>query len=578
MRDSDTVAVLEQLQQQQLLTANQMTTIAEEARTGEVSLLDLIAQRHLVDQEKLAEVYAQVVGLPYVNLVDQEILGSVLEVITHDIADSYKVVPWAKDGNVVSVGMMDPHDYKAIEALDFIARNKKLQLKYFVISEASLKSVMRHYDNLGEEVAEALLSSVEGDVFEDTLDTAREESVQSAPVSKMISVILRYAVEGSASDVHIEPMADGTRVRYRVDGVLHTSLQVPKNIHNSLVARIKVLANLKLDETRLPQDGRFRMKIDGHQVDFRVSTMPLVGQEKVVLRILDQESGLLSLDALGFVGRNLRVVEAHLKSPHGMLLLSGPTGSGKSTSLYSMLQLLNQEERNIITLEDPVEYNLQGVGQTQVHPDIGLTFARGLRSILRQDPDAIMVGEIRDNETAELAIHAALTGHMLLSTLHTNNAIGAIPRLMDMDIEPFLISSAMNLIVAQRLVRKICEYCVEEVVLPVSTESDVMQEIALIPQGAIPKNISIERPLKVFRGKGCQRCDESGYRGRMAILEVIEMTQRMRDIVAAEQMNQHRVVEEELRAQSMMSMRQDGILKALRGITTIEEVWATTKE
>lgn len=578
MRDSDTVAVLERLQQQGALSASQMTTLAEESRTSGVPLLVLINQKRVVDEETMAKVHAEVVGLPYVQLVDQEIPGSVLDIINRDIANSYSVVPWAREGNTVSIGMVDPHDYKAIEALDFIARNAKVVMKYYVISTASFRWVIRQYDNLREEVAEALETPIEGDAIEEQLALERDESVQSAPVSKMVSVILRYAVEGKASDVHIEPMDDGTRVRYRVDGVLHTSLQVPKNIHSALVARIKVLANLKLDETRLPQDGRFRMKLDGHEVDFRVSTMPLVGQEKVVLRILDQASGLLSLEDLGFTDRNLGTAERHLKSPHGMVLLTGPTGSGKSTSLYSMLQILNQEQRNIITLEDPVEYNLSGIAQSQVHPDIGLTFARGLRSVLRQDPDVIMVGEIRDNETAELAIHAALTGHMLLSTLHTNDALGAIPRLIDMDIEPFLISSALNLIVAQRLVRKICEHCREQVVLPVSMESDVMLEIRSIPPEALPSDVSLQRPLTVFRGKGCARCEDTGYKGRMAIIEIVEMTPRMREIVAADQMHNRHVVEEELRAQSMVQMRQDGIIKALRGVTTIEEVWAATKE
>lgn len=575
MNDSFQVSVLEQLQQKGALQAAQLMTVAEQARQQQVDAVSLIQQQRLVDPEVLAEAVASALNMPYVVLVDQDIPPEVLQVITRDVAQNYRVVPWSKKGNEVSIALVDPRNYKAVEALDFIARRDQLRFQYSVTSEASWRSVLRQYDNLTHEVSEFLHAGDSATV--DDVEKATEQDIHAAPVSKTISVILRYAVEGSASDVHIEPAEDGTRVRYRVDGKLHTSLQLPTQIHAALVARIKVLANLKLDETRLPQDGRFRMNVEGRTVDFRVSTMPLLDTEKVVLRILDQAGSIRSLEELGFMDHTLTLMQKHITQPHGMLLLSGPTGSGKSTTLYAMLQMLNDEERNIITLEDPVEYSIPGVSQSQVKPEIGLTFANGLRSILRQDPDVVMVGEIRDNETAELAIHAALTGHMLLSTLHTNDAVGAIPRLIDMGIEPFLISSSLNLVVAQRLVRKICEHCVAPTTLPVELEMMVVDELAALPEGVLPKDISLELPLNVYTAPGCPRCEDTGYKGRVAIAESLEMTKSLQEIITGSGLNDPDAMAAELRRQGIISLKQDGFIKALRGRTTVEEVLSTTQ-
>jgi type IV pilus assembly protein PilB len=362
-----------------------------------------------------------------------------------------------------------------------------------------------------------------------------------------------------------------------MDGVLHTSLVLPLKVHKSLIARIKVLSNMKLDETRLPQDGRFKMRFDGRDIEFRVSTLPLLDNEKVVMRILDTSASVVTLQNLGFTDHSLDRINKHLLDPHGLILVTGPTGSGKSTSLYSMLVMLNQEGVNIITLEDPVEYNLPGIAQSQMRPEIGLTFANGLRSVLRQDPDVIMVGEIRDNETAELAIHAALTGHKVLSTLHTNDAFGAIPRLVDMAVEPFLVASALSLIVAQRLVRKICEHCKQPITVDKNRATEMMAEIKTMPISYLPRDVTLLPPFKLYQGKGCSFCEDSGYHGRIAICEVLENTPSLRKLISDGGVNDADQISAEQKAQGMFTIRQDGLIKALRGLTTLEEVWNATK-
>jgi type IV pilus assembly protein PilB len=391
----------------------------------------------------------------------------------------------------------------------------------------------------------------------------------------MVSVILKHAVEARASDIHIEPVFNETRIRYRIDGDLHTSLVLPRYIHSAIVSRIKVLSNLKIDETRIPQDGRIRLELEGRQIDFRISTFPLYSNEKVVMRILDTEEGVPTLEGLGFEGKNLNFMKDNIDKPHGMFLVTGPTGSGKSTTLYAVLNVLNTENVNIVTLEDPIEYYLKGVNQSQVKPDIGYTFAAGLRSILRQDPDIVMVGEIRDSETAELAIHAALTGHIVLSTLHTNDAFGAVPRLIDMKVEPFLISSTLNIVVAQRLVRKICSNCREKTEIPVALQDEIIAALTPV-QNALPPEVKLQKPLTLWHGKGCPRCNDTGYAGRSAIAESLNINEEMKAIIA-DGANHEKVRGAFLR-QGMLDLKQDGILKALRGVTTIEEVLAATKE
>lgn len=536
--------------------------------------------RHFVTAEQLAKAKAEVLNIQYIDLTEQQIAADVLRLIPGDVAENYQLVPFQLNEGVVSVASATPEDYRAVEVLDFIGRQQKLRFQYFSATAQSVKHILRQYENLNSEVQAALanadVTDVElGQVTEDM--TSETDVVKTAPVSKMISVILKHAIEGASSDVHIEPVGKESRVRYRVDGILHTSLVLPLKVHKSLVARIKVLANMKLDETRLPQDGRFKMKYENRDIEFRVSTLPLLDNEKVVMRILDTSKSVISLEDLGFTDRNLNRLLKQMKQPHGLMLVTGPTGSGKSTTLYSMLSILNEEGVNIITLEDPVEYNLPGIAQSQMRPEIGLTFANGLRSVLRQDPDIIMVGEIRDNETAELAIHAALTGHKVLSTLHTNDAFGAIPRLIDMQVEAFLISSAVNVIVAQRLVRRICQSCKQLVPIEASQAEEIAAEIKHMPVNFLPHDVSLLPPYKIYRGQGCPHCEDTGYHGRIAICQVLENTANLQQLIGDGSINDAKKVAVEFVRQGVFSVRQDGLIKVFRGLTTLEEVWNATK-
>lgn len=573
-------SVLQYLQTQNIVTAQQVATILQPGVTT-AHALEKLEDSHVLTGEQIAQAKAAVLNIQYVNLEGQTIPNDILRLIPSEIAENYHLVPFKLESGVVSVACVNPEDYRAIEVLDFIGRQQKLRFQYFSATPASVRQVLRQYGSLDSTVQQAIADTTTEDIElsseAETAAPTKGEVMHTAPVTKMVQVILKHAIEGQSSDVHIEPVAQESRVRYRVDGVLHTSLVLPLKVHKSLVARIKVLANLKLDETRLPQDGRFKMHFEGRDIEFRVSTLPLLDNEKVVMRILDTSGSVVTLEQLGFRDRNLERIHKHLVEPHGLILVTGPTGSGKSTSLYSMLTVLNKEGVNIITLEDPVEYNLAGIAQSQMRPEIGLTFANGLRSVLRQDPDVIMVGEVRDNETAELAIHAALTGHKVLSTLHTNDAFGAIPRLVDMKVEPFLVASALSVIVAQRLVRKICEHCKQVVQIDKNREQEIIAEIKLMPVNYLPHDVPLLPPFKLYQGKGCSFCEDSGYKGRIAIGEVLENTQSLKKLIGDGGVKDMEQIRAEQQRQGMFTLRQDGLIKALRGFTTLEEVWNATK-
>lgn len=510
--------------------------------------------------------------------IPPEIVG----LVPYEAAKKYRFVPFEKDGQTLRVGIVDMDDIEVQNALQFLAEKNQLSIEMIKVSEKDFKSALGAYTSPTYAISKALESisqEATSDAVEDKKAEKKEEEIdkviREAPVAKIVEVILRNAIEGSASDIHIEPLEDLVRVRYRQDGVLHNSLMLPKKIGPAIVSRVKILSNLKIDERRKPQDGRFRIIEKGKQIDFRVSSLPVSMGEKVVMRVLDKEHGLISLENLGVQGRNFDIIKKSIFEPFGMILVTGPTGSGKSTTLYSILQILNKEGVNIITLEDPVEYAIEGINQSQVRPEIGYTFATGLRSILRQDPDVIMVGEIRDNETAELAVHAALTGHVVLSTLHTNDSLGAIPRLIDMGVEPFLVASSLRVVVAQRLVRKICKYCKEEMKMSESAKAGIEKALSAIPD-AHKKGLDLPNEIKMFKGKGCPQCGGLGMKGRIGVFEVLFVDERVANLLG------DKIDEDELKkaaaAQGMISMKQDGIAKVVKGLTTLAEVERVTEE
>jgi len=520
--------------------------------------------------------------IPFIDLVGREISVEILKEIPEDAANFYKFIPLNRDKNILEVGMVNPDDLKAKEALRFITRQSGLETKIFIITPTGFKNVLKQYRTLRGEVKKALEEleeelETEGKIrpFQGRAEEIARQIVAEAPITKIVAVILRHAIEGRASDVHIEPIEDNVKVRFRVDGILYTSLILPKDIQLAIVSRIKILSNLKIDETRVPQDGRFHTVVGGKKIDFRVSTFPTMGGEKVVLRILDPSAGLKDFAQLGLQGHNLETLKTNIKQPFGMILVTGPTGSGKTTTLYAILNELNQEGVNIVSLEDPVEYYIQGINQSQIRPEINYTFASGLRHILRQDPDIIMVGEIRDEETANLAIHAALTGHIVLSTLHTNDAIGAIPRLVDMGIGPFLLPSSLNLIIAQRLTRRLCPDCKKEIAVSPQVTRVIKEEIAkLSPE--LQKNLSAEEPFKTYRPVGCKLCGGKGTKGRVALFEILEMTPQLEEIINKDLSESK--IKEEAKRQGMITMKQDGVIKVLQGLISFEEMLRVVEE
>jgi len=508
-----------------------------------------------------------------------------------EYCDRYQVLPFGVNGNNLNMAMVDPSN---IQVIDFVEKKTGLKVVPFITSTTSIKSGISQFKSFSNEAKDVMkgMDDLPGisDLGEDTnspVPKEGEEEVsisQDAPVTRAVNTILEYAIKGKASDIHIEPREKSVKVRYRIDGILSEVMTLPKHIHAAIVSRIKILSNLKIDEHRLPQDGRFSIKIGETDVDLRISISPIVYGEKVVIRILDKSGGVITLDKLGIKGRAYRLIEEAAGKPHGMILSTGPTGSGKSTTLYAVLSKINSAEINIITLEDPVEYNIEGINQIQTNAAIGLTFAAGLRSVLRQDPDVIMVGEIRDTETADLAVQSALTGHVVLSTLHTNSAAGVLPRLKDMKVEPFLIASTVNTVVGQRLVRKICDKCRESYVASEAETVAIKESLKeVLPESSDPKAKEIiadfgmpnlpfrdTEKYNLYKGKGCEECHNSGYSGRMGIYEIFSVSQAMERLLLADATTSE--IQDAAVKEGMVTMKQDGYLKALSGITTIKEV------
>ncbi len=527
-------------------------------------------------------------GVPFIDLSGKAITAEALREISEEAATFYQFVPIERRGNFLEVGMLNPDDLKSQEALRFIAQNRKFEPKIFLITASDFKNVLKQYRDLKEEVGTALMELEKELMTHDTAIEEKEETGASgilekvmaeAPITKIAAVILRHAAEGRASDIHIEPAEKNLKVRFRVDGMLYTSLILPKAIQPAVVSRIKILASLKIDENRIPQDGRFHSVIDNKKIDFRVSTFPTYFGEKVVLRLLDTSGAVLTLEQLGLQGHSKRMVEEATEKPFGMILLTGPTGSGKTTTLYSILKILNKESVNIVSLEDPVEYFIEGVNQSQVKPEIGYTFASGLRSVVRQDPDIVMVGEIRDSETADLAIHAALTGHLLLSTLHTNNASGVITRLIDLGAQNFLIPSALSLAMSQRLLPRLCPECKKAIDPSPEIKGIIQRELSEFSEESKKDlaELGIDtRNIKIWQAPGCKFCGRKGLKGRIAISEVLVMTPELEQIII--QGPTESKIKEEARRQGMLTLKQDGIVKVLQGTISLEELLGSIGE
>jgi type IV pilus assembly protein PilB len=559
------MTILDILLEQKKIDKKALIAIQEDTRmTGETT--EHVLQKHGVSENDILLAKSEYYGISAMSLSGVEIPFDVLQFIPEESANHYKFIPIAVRQGVLEVGIVDPDDIEARDALNFISARAKMPFKAFLVSEADFVQSVQLYRGLSGEVTKAL-SELETDIADIDADAAPKKPepgagdskatiIEDAPVTKIVATILRYAVEGSASDVHIERMVDRLRVRFRVDGDLFTSLVLPMKVHEAVVARIKILSNMKLDEKRKPQDGRFSARIEGKKIDFRVSTFPAYHGEKVVMRILDQDAGVKKIEDIGFDQRIIDAIRRAMGRPYGMILISGPTGSGKSTTVSAMMSELNDEKVNILTLEDPVEYNIEGVNQSQVRADIGYSFANGLRTALRQDPDIIMVGEIRDRETAQLAIQAALTGHLVISTIHTNTAIGVVARLVDMGVDPYLIAPTLIMTLAQRLVGKIAPGC--EKAIPVQDSIKIMLEKEFEDLPAeyragikIGENVYSAEPSNIY---------PTGIKGRVAVAEVVEFDHEFERAILANKS------EEDLfkiaRLKGFTTMKEDAMMKA----------------
>jgi type IV pilus assembly protein PilB len=563
--------LLDILVSENALSGDEAADISEQAQGDPVRIENILAEAH-VPSDSILTAKSTLYGVPPFRLQEKKIPFEILKNISEESARHYQIAPLDMANDTLLIGMVQPDDIEAREALKFISSNLHVPYKVFVISRSDFESIIAQYKGLGGEVERAIgefeqehEKKYPEQLAEDL--SGMEMVVEDTPVTKLVAVILKHATEGRASDVHIEPGSKQLRVRFRLDGILYTSLLLPASVHDAVVARVKILAHMKLDEKRKPQDGRFGMVIASSAVDFRVSSFPTFFGEKIVIRILDPTVGIKTLPDLGLMGRNLNLIEKNIKRPYGMILVTGPTGSGKSTTLYAILQALNQERSNIVSLEDPIEYNVEGVNQSQVRPEINYTFATGLRSVLRQDPDIIMVGEIRDKETAQLAIHAALTGHLVLSTLHTNNAVGVIPRLIDMGVDPFLISPTLVLAIGQRLVRTLCPDSRKPVPVEGKVKELLVSETSVVAKAT---GNAIPMPDEVYSPLPSAACPK-GTRGRVGIFEVLEMTPQLEKLILEEQPSEAKI-EAEASRQGMLTMRQDAMLKALEGVIGIEEL------
>ena len=592
MRVSDeTVEKL--LQQGGIVNDSQLDELKTLAKRSKQSLQETVIDQKVVSDEKLTKMIGELIDVPFVRIEPKDILDDVLKKIPEHIARQYNVVLFAiNDDGSLSLAMEDPDD---VQALNFIQKEIGYNTKVFLATKSNILDCLENYrGDMNDELDEVI--SVQKDASAEDQNVSQDDFAENSPIAQTVNLLLEYAIKSNASDIHIEPREDYVQVRYRIDGVLKEVNKLPRNVHGALVSRIKILSNLKIDERRVPQDGRFKIKVSGKQYALRVSTLPIADGEKVVMRILDESNQAISLDKLGSCGLSLATVKDALAQPNGMILVTGPTGSGKPTSLFSILSELNTPDVNISTIEDPVEYKIPGVNQTQTNAKAGMTFASGLRALLRQDPNIIMVGEIRDGETANLGVQAALTGHLVFSTLHTNNAATCLPRLLDMGIEPFLIASTVKAVIGQRLVRRLCMNCRQEYV-PNAEELSYIVQMFSLKQGSIQRlhelegqafadKIGGDTPMgstdvtiqRLWRPnpEGCDECNHVGFKGRVGIYEVLGISVPIQKMITANATSND--IQEQAISEGMVTMQTDGLIKSLRGVTTIEEVLRATRE
>lgn len=566
----------------ELINLKDLNLAYKEAQDSSRMLGDILLEKKLTDEVKLRQLYAYILGVPFVDLSKEIVPADILQIIPEPIAKKYKIIAFEKTGQELKVAMLNPED---IQTIDFIRKKTGLKIVTCLTSEGSINIILKQYaKSLKAEfgdIIEKNSSVVSGDEQEDL-----EKVAQGLPIIRIVDTLIKHAILQGASDIHIEPDEKEVRVRYRIDGILHDAMTLPKQVKHGIIARIKVLSNLKLDEHRVPQDGRFKIEKDDLKISFRVSILPIFDGEKIVMRLLNETNKGLTLEKMGLTGSALEIIHRQIKKPNGMILVTGPTGSGKTTTLYTIMDILNTPEVNISTVEDPVEYRMTKVNQTQIHTKVGLTFAAGLRALLRQDPDIIMVGEIRDQETLEMAIHAALTGHLVLSTLHTNSAVATLPRIIDMGAEPFMVASTVNVIVAQRLVRKLCPDCKKEYKmtskeLKILNENYDMKAILEnikkneLVKGAINKK-TIWEDIKLYKAIGCEQCNNEGYKGRSGIYEVLEVDDEIEKMISQKTPTEE--MEKKAQEKGMLTMVEDGFMKAIDGITSVEEILRVTKE
>jgi type IV pilus assembly protein PilB len=563
-----------------LVTEEQIDEAIQKSNETGKKLGDVMVAEKLMTIDQLRQLFSYILGVPFVNIEKEIIPKDILQIIPEPIAKKYKVVAFKKTGTELKVAMLNPDD---IQTIGFIRKKTGLKVSPCLTTENGIENALKQYEqSLKAEFGDIIEKNAAGVSKDDSL----EKVAQELPVIRIVEALLKHAILQEASDIHIEPDEKEVRIRYRIDGMLHDAMALPKTVLAGIVARIKILSNLKLDEHRLPQDGRFKIDQEGKRIAFRVSILPVYSGEKIVMRLLDESSKGLTLEATGLWGDALEIIHRAIKKPNGMILVTGPTGSGKTTTLYTIMDILNTPKVNISTVEDPIEYKMTRINQTQVNPQIGLSFSQGLRALLRQDPDIIMVGEIRDKETMEIAIHAAMTGHLVLSTLHTNDAAGTIPRLIDMGAEPFLIASTVNVVMAQRLVRKLCSDCRQRFTLNSGTLKSLEEEVDLNRLMKIAeKNKFIEADVAAgmdwskvsfYKPVGCERCNREGYKGRLGIFEVMEISEEIAKMVSAKADSND--IEKKAQEEGMMKMIEDGILKAIQGTTSIEEILRVTKD